>query len=80
MGDIHQFNHRAMATHFEARIADEDKAYAAQAAQAAFGLADELEKQLSRFRVTRSRSLPACNSPNKWSWPRAARFPPPPPP
>ena len=51
MADIHQFNHRAMATYFEARIADVESAYAAQAAQAAFDLLDKLESHLSRFRV-----------------------------
>lgn len=51
MSDIHQFNHRAMATYFEVRIADEERTYAAQAAQAALDLADRLESQLSRFRV-----------------------------
>src|SRR5580692_8921587 len=50
MADIHQFNHRAMATYFEVRIADEERAYAGQAAQAAFDLLDKLESQLSRFR------------------------------
>lgn len=40
-----------MATHFQVRIADEEKAYAGQAAQAAFALTDELESKLSRFRV-----------------------------
>jgi thiamine biosynthesis lipoprotein len=52
MADIHQFNHRAMATHFEVRIADEERTYAAQAAQAAIDLLDKLESQLSRFRRT----------------------------
>ena len=51
MADIHQFNHRAMATHFEVRIADEERTYAAQAAQAAFDLLDKLESHLSRFRA-----------------------------
>jgi thiamine biosynthesis lipoprotein len=51
MADIHQFNHRAMATYFEVRIADEDRAYAAQAAQAALDLLDRLESHLSRFRA-----------------------------
>jgi thiamine biosynthesis lipoprotein len=51
MTDIHQFNHRAMATHFEVRIADEDRVYAAQAAQAALDLLDKLESSLSRFRA-----------------------------
>jgi thiamine biosynthesis lipoprotein len=51
MNDIHVFPHRAMATHFQVRIAGEDKTYAGQAAQAAFALVDQLEAQLSRFRV-----------------------------
>ena len=51
MADIHQFNHRAMATFFEVRIADEERAYAAQAAQAALDLLDKLESRLSRFRA-----------------------------
>jgi thiamine biosynthesis lipoprotein len=51
MADIHQFNHRAMATFFEVRIADEERTYAAQAAQAAFDLLDNLESHLSRFRA-----------------------------
>ena len=50
MADIHQFNHRAMATHFEVRISGEEKTYAAQAAQAAIDLVDKLESRLSRFR------------------------------
>jgi FAD:protein FMN transferase len=48
---IHVFNHHAMATQFQVRIADEEKNYAAQAAQAAFALTDELESHLSRFRA-----------------------------
>ena len=40
-----------MATHFEARIAGEERTYAAQAAQAAFDLLDKLESRLSRFRL-----------------------------
>jgi thiamine biosynthesis lipoprotein len=51
MADIHQFNHRAMATHFQVRIANEEKGYAAQAAQAALDLLDGLESRLSRFRT-----------------------------
>lgn len=51
MAEIHQFNHRAMATYFEIRIADEERAYAAQAAQAALDLLDQLESHLSRFRA-----------------------------
>lgn len=50
MADIHQFNHRAMATYFEIRIAGEERTYAAQAAQAAIDLLDKLESRLSRFR------------------------------
>lgn len=51
MSEIHVFNHRAMATQFQVRIANEEKTYAAQTAQAAFALADELESHLSRFRA-----------------------------
>src|ERR1039457_3408830 len=51
MTDIHQFNHRAMATYFEVRIADEERTYAAQAAPAALDLLDKLESHLSRFRA-----------------------------
>jgi thiamine biosynthesis lipoprotein len=51
MADIYQRNHRAMATHFEVRIADEERTYAAQAAQASLDLLDKLESQLSRFRA-----------------------------
>jgi len=51
MSEIHVFNHRAMATQFQVRIAKEEKTYAAQAAQAAFALTDELESHLSRFRA-----------------------------
>ncbi|HZL79834.1 MAG TPA: FAD:protein FMN transferase, partial [Candidatus Limnocylindrales bacterium] len=51
MSEIHVFNHHAMATQFQVRIADEDKTYAAQTAQAAFALTDELESHLSRFRA-----------------------------
>jgi|KBSMisStaDraftv2_1062788.scaffolds.fasta_scaffold06450_8 FAD:protein FMN transferase len=51
MAEIHQFNHRAMATHFQVRIANQDKTYAAQAAQVTFDLLDQLESRLSRFRA-----------------------------
>jgi len=47
---IYSFNHHAMATYFQVRIAGGEKEYAAQAAHAAFALADELESVLSRFR------------------------------
>jgi thiamine biosynthesis lipoprotein len=50
MSELHVFQHAAMATHFQVRLAGEDQAYAAQAAQAAFALADDLESRLSRFR------------------------------
>ena len=49
---IHIFNHHAMATQFQVRITGEDKTYATQAAQAAFGLTDKLESHLSRFRAS----------------------------
>ena len=51
MSEIHVFNHHAMATQFQVRIADEEKTYAAQTAQAAFALTDDLESHLSRFRA-----------------------------
>jgi thiamine biosynthesis lipoprotein len=51
MSTIHIFRQRAMATHWEIRIAGEEKNYAAQAAQAAFALTDDLESKLSRFRA-----------------------------
>jgi thiamine biosynthesis lipoprotein len=51
MSDIHVFNHSAMATQFQVRIAGEEKNYATQAAQAAFALVDDLENKLSRFRA-----------------------------
>src|ERR1019366_8978105 len=51
MADIYQLNHHAMATYFEVRIADEERMYAAQAAQAALDLLDKLESHLSRFRL-----------------------------
>jgi thiamine biosynthesis lipoprotein len=50
MSEIYQFNHAAMATHFQVRINCDDKVYAARAAQAAFDLLDSLEARLSRFR------------------------------
>ena len=48
---IHVFRHSAMATEFQVRIAGEERTYAAQAAQAAFSVTDELESVLSRFRA-----------------------------
>lgn len=51
MSAVHLFNHRAMATHFQVRIADEEKTYAEQTAQVAFALVDDLEAKLSRFRA-----------------------------
>lgn len=51
MAEIHQFNHAVMATHFQVRIAHDERTYAAQAAQAAFDLVDSLESCLSRFRI-----------------------------
>jgi FAD:protein FMN transferase len=52
MSDIHVIEHRAMATTFQVRIANEEKSYAAQAAQAAFAVMVELESHLSRFRAS----------------------------
>ena len=51
MNEIHVFNHTAMATLFQVRMAGEERTYAAQAAQAAFALTDDLESHLSRFRA-----------------------------
>ena len=51
MSEIHVFNHSAMATQFQVRIADEEKTYAEQVAQAAFALTDDLESKLSRYRA-----------------------------
>ena len=51
MSEIHVFHHTAMAAQFQVRLAGEEKTYAAQAAQAAFALTDELESKLSRFRA-----------------------------
>ncbi|HPG40695.1 MAG TPA: FAD:protein FMN transferase [bacterium] len=45
----HRFTHQAMATIFEIIIDHPDRAYAQQAAWAAFQVADNLEKALSRF-------------------------------
>lgn len=45
----HRFAHEAMATVFEVHCAHADARYAAQAAQAAFELVDQLELLLSRF-------------------------------
>jgi FAD:protein FMN transferase len=52
MAEIHQFNHAAMATHFQVRIAHDERIYAGQAAQACFDLLDSLESRLSRFRTS----------------------------
>jgi thiamine biosynthesis lipoprotein len=41
-----------MATTFQVRIANQEKGYAAQAAQAAFAVMNELESHLSRFRAS----------------------------
>ena len=49
LGDIRRFSHEAMATVFEVYAVHPDERYAAQAAQAAFDLADRLERELSRF-------------------------------
>jgi FAD:protein FMN transferase len=62
---IHVFNHQAMATQFQVRIADEEQTYAAQAAQAAFALTDELESHLSRFRANSDISRIAVLAPGE---------------
>ena len=62
---IHVFKHYAMATEFQVRIADQEHTYAAQAAQAALALADELESVLSRFRANSEISQIAQLSPGE---------------
>lgn len=49
LGGVRRFSHDAMATVFEVHCVHPDERYAAQAAQAAFDLADRLERELSRF-------------------------------
>jgi thiamine biosynthesis lipoprotein len=66
MIEIHIFNHYAMAAQFQIRIAGEEKKYAAQAAQAAFALADNLESQLSRFRANSEISQIAQLAPGEY--------------
>jgi FAD:protein FMN transferase len=50
LADVRRFSHDAMATVFEVYAVYPDERYAAQAAQAAFDVADRLERELSRFR------------------------------
>ncbi len=52
MSTPHLFQHEAMATTFELRIAGHPASYAGQAAAACFALADRLEDVLSRYRET----------------------------
>lgn len=49
MDDAHRFAHEAMATTFEVFVAGEDRAYAGQAADAAFAAIDQVEQELSAF-------------------------------
>jgi len=65
MSEIHVFNHAAMATHIQVRLAIEDKKYAAQVAQTAFDLIDKLEARLTRFRVTSEISQIATLAPGE---------------
>jgi len=65
MSEVHVFNHHAMATHFQVRIAGEEKTYAAQTAQAAFALLDRLESSLSRFRISSDISQLAVLAPGE---------------
>src|SRR5215218_7111685 len=46
---VRRFSHEAMATIFEVYAVHADEGYTAQAAQAAFDLTDQLERELSRF-------------------------------
>jgi len=63
MADVHLFNHRAMATHFQVRIVHEERGYAAQAAQEAFDRLAGLESRLSRFRPNSDIVLAAALAP-----------------
>lgn len=49
LAGVHRFSHEAMATIFEVHAVHPEAKYAAQAAAAAFGVADSLERELSRF-------------------------------
>lgn len=49
LADVRRYSHMAMATVFEVYAAHADQQYAAQAAHAAFDLADRLEGEMSRF-------------------------------
>ena len=49
LAGLRRFSHEAMATIFEVHTPHPDERYAAQAARAAFDLADRLERELSRF-------------------------------
>ncbi len=61
--DVHRFVHEAMATTFEVVVQYEDRAYAQQAARAAFDELDRIEGELSRYLetsdVTRISHVPA---------------------
>lgn len=61
--DVHRFSHQAMATTFEVIVQYGDRAYAQQAARAAFDELDRIEGELSRYLetsdVTRINHLPA---------------------
>lgn len=65
MSEIGVFNHHAMATFFQVRIAGEERAYAGQAARAAFDLLDRLEGLLSRFRENSEISQIAALAPGE---------------
>jgi thiamine biosynthesis lipoprotein len=64
--EVRRFSHEAMATVYEVHAVHPDERYAAQAAQAAFDLTDQLEAELSRFRpnsdITRINHLAAGES------------------
>lgn len=63
MSGIRVASHHAMNTWWQVRIAGEEEAYAAQAAQAAFAITDRMESLMSRFRedseVSAIAALPA---------------------
>jgi len=54
-----------MATTFQVRIANDDKSYAAQAAQAAFAVMTALESHLSRFQISSDISRAALLAPGE---------------
>ncbi len=69
-GAVHRFAHSAMATVFEIYCTHPDAGYAGQAAQAAFGLVDRLELELSRF--IENSDISRINSLESGQWTRVS--------